>query len=251
MKIYLRSGAIFGGIAGFILGGPIGALLGAFAGSYLDKTMTADDPRTGQTAYHPQLVFWTAISVLAAKLSKADGRVSDDEVQVFRSFLQQNRVDGQTMNACAEIFNQQKSDATGFEPYADDIYEIYQHDHQVLGQIFMMLLQIAKADDQLHPNEAAFLEQIARRWRFSRMEFERLMAMAGPIETESIYDVLGVTADASITDIKKAYRALVKENHPDRLASQGVPQHVIDEAEAKMARINKAYESIMKQRNAT
>lgn len=240
------TGKIFGGVAGFLLGGPVGAILGVFAGSWFDKNMALEDG--GSRYYNPETVFWTGVSVLSAKMSKADGTVSQDEVELFRRFLNQQNVDQSTQKLCAEIFNKAKVDAQGYDVYAEDIFEIWHHDSNVLGEIFILLVNIAKSDNYLHPEEMRMLERIAQIFRIHPQDFQRFMALAEDKVDEHIYDILGVKPDAFLSEIKRAYRKLVKENHPDTLESKGVPQHVIDDAKERMAKINEAYDKILKER---
>jgi DnaJ like chaperone protein len=239
-----NSGKFFGGVAGFVLGGPLGAILGVMAGSYFDRT--ADVSMGSERHYDAETVFWTSLSVLVAKLSKADGVVSKDEVQTFNNFLTQRQATIENQRFCAEVFNRAKSDSRGFESFADDIYDIWHHDRNVLTEIFILLVNVAKADGHLHPLEERFLARVAVIFRFSQSDYQRFMAMASENPAENIYEILGITSDASLYTIKKAYRQLVKENHPDTLASKGLPDHVIKEAEARMAKINDAYEKILK-----
>lgn len=242
-----HTGKIFGGLAGFLLGGgPIGLILGVLAGKYFDDNMMVEEGT--DRYYNPQFVFWAGISVLAAKMSKADGTVSPAEVNIFRQFLDQKRVDSNTKKTCAEIFNRSKSDADGYQSYARDIYKIWYHDKQVLGETFMLLVNIAMADNYLHPNEEQMLKGIANEFGFNQYDYNRLMAFVKPENPNRIYEVLGVNKNDSMKTIKKRYRDLVKENHPDRLVSRGVPDSVIEDAKKRMQEINVAYDEIVKQR---
>ena len=241
-----NSGKIFGGLTGLFLGGPLGAILGYFAGSWFDKNMMLEEG--GDRAYNPQFVFWAGVSVLAAKMSKADGQVSNAEVDVFRQFLAQQGVDNHTKKNCAEIFNKSKDTSEGYQAYARDIYKIWYHDRQILGEIFIMLVNIAMADNYLHPNEERILIGIASEFGFNKHDYDRLMAFVKPSNPDRIYDVLGVSKSDSLAVIKKRYRELVKENHPDRLESKGVPPSVIEDAKNRMQEINDAYDKIVKEK---
>lgn len=242
-----NAGKIFGSLTGYVLVGPIGILLGYFVGSWFDRNMVLEEDN--RRYYNPNTVFWTGLSALAAKLSKADGVVSKNEIEIFNNFLIQNEVDLATRKLCAEVFNKAKTDSLGFEAYSRDIYQIWHYQENVLKEIFLVLLKIAHADDVLHPKEEEMLKDIAEDFGFSIYEYQQLTAYVQKDDPDQIYKILGVTRDASMGDIKKAYRKLVKEHHPDKLISQGVPQHVVDDAKDRMARINDAYDKIIKQKS--
>ena len=118
----------------------------------------------------------------------------------------------------------------------------------VLEELIGGLFHIAQADGVVHPAELDFLARVSMIFGFSERDFERLRASYDQPETSSPYEVLGVARDDSDADIKKAYRKLIVENHPDKLMAQGLPQEFIDLANEKMAAINVAYDVIKKQR---
>ena len=240
------SGKIFGGIAGFLLGGPVGAIMGVLAGKWFDDNMMVEE--NGERYYNPEFVFWIGISVLAAKISKADGRVQEEEIAVFQSFLNQKGIDNKTRQTCGEVFNNAKTSSVGYESYARDIYEIWHHDNNVLAELLVMLFRISMADGKFHPNEEQMLKGVAREFGFSAYDYERLFAHIKPESSARDYEILGIHKSATDTEIKKAYRELVKEFHPDRLASKGLPKSAIDDAKNRVSEINTAYERIMKTR---
>lgn len=248
-------GKILGGAAGFAIGGPIGAILGAVAGHHVvDKKRAQTEGLDNATR---QAAFTTAIIVLAAKMAKSDGVVTRDEVNAFKAVFQ---IPPQDMAAVGRIFDQAKQTADGYEPYAEQIGEMFRFEPQVLEELIGALFHIAKADGVVHPNEVQFVRRVALLFGFSDHDFERLQAIylggtgggakgasAGP----DPYSVLDVSPDASDEEVKNVYRKLARENHPDVLMAKGMPEEFIAVANEKLAAINDAYDRIKKARGLT
>ncbi len=245
-------GKVIGGVAGFAMGGPLGALIGAVAGHVYDKNKQQQASGAGDEAR--QIAFATAVIVLAAKMAKADGHVSRDEVDVFKQVF---HVPPSDMASVGRIFDEAKRHPGGYEPYAEQIGVMFANDPRVLEEVIGALFMIAKADGAIHPNEIQFLRRVALLFGFSEADFHRLQTIhlggwqgeGGRAETTAdAYEVLGVAPDASDNDIKAAYRKLARENHPDMLMAKGMPQEFIDVANDKLARINAAYDAIKQRR---
>ena len=126
---------------------------------------------------------------------------------------------------------------------------MFAHEPAVLEELLGGLFHIAQADGVVHPAELDFLAKVAVIFGFSERDFERLKASFDQPEKSNPYEVLGVSANDDEATIKKAYRKLIHENHPDKLIAQGLPQEFIDLANEKMAAINAAWDTIKKQRN--
>ncbi len=236
-------GKIIGGFAGFAIGGPLGAFLGAYAGHAFDKARSG----RGQTneAVDKQVAFTIAVIVLSAKMAKADGHVSRDEVDAFKRIF---HIPPDEMKNVRQIFDDARQDVKGFEVYAEQVAGMFAHEPAVLEELLGGLFHIAKADGVVHPAELDFLGNVATIFGFSRQRFERIrVSHMGP-EKADPFEVLGLARKASNVEIKRAYRKLIRENHPDTLIAQGVPQEFIDLANKKMAVINVAYDRIEKER---
>ena len=241
-------GKVIGGVAGFSLGGPLGALMGAVAGHAYDK-MKAEGAGPGvNDTQTRQVAFTTAIIVLSAKMAKADGRVTRDEVDAFKELF---NISANEMKNVGKLFDEAKKDASGFEPYAEQIAMMFAHEPAVLEELMGGLFHIARADGVVHPEELKFLRKTALIFGFTEAQFDRLKAIhigAGEDVEQDPYQVLGLTRKASDDEIKKAYRKLIRENHPDTLIAKGMPQEFVDVANEKMAAINAAYDLIEKER---
>ena len=247
-------GKVIGGVAGFALGGPLGALLGTVAGHAVDKMKAAEAAAGGgrdamfdgfdQDAR--QVAFTTAVIALSAKMAKADGRISADEIAAFKTIF---HIPPDETSHVARIWDEAKNQPGGYEPYAQQIAQLFQHEPAVMEEILGALFHIAKADGAVHPAEMEMLSRTAMIFGFNAHAFERLKNIhLGADGGDNPYDVLGISPDASDEEVKKTYRKLIRENHPDTLMAQGVPQEFIDLANEKMATINAAYDRIEKQR---
>lgn len=233
-------GKVIGGAAGFALGGPLGAFVGALAGHAVDSiTHGASDPETRRVA------FTIAVIVLGAKMAKADGQVTRDEVEAFKSAF---RIPPEDVGKVAQIFDRAKQESSGFEPYARQLKEIFADQPAVLEELLGALFQIAKADGVYHEKEREFLRRVAGIFGFDESTFQRIEANLTGSEATDPYAVLGLPRGAPDAEVKAAYRRLIREHHPDRLIAEGMPQEFVDVANDKLAAINGAYEKIRKER---
>lgn len=238
-------GKIIGGVAGFALGGPIGALIGAMTGHAFDRMSEEGAPDGGLGEDMRQTAFTVAVIALGAKMAKADGRVTRDEVETFKKVF---RIPPEEAGNVGRFFNQAKQEAHGYEPYARQIANMFRNAPAVLEDLLDALFLIAKADGAVHPNELEFLKRVATIFRFDDARFARIReGHLGPDEADA-YAILGVPADIADAELKKAYRELVREHHPDTLIAQGLPREFIDVANEKLAAINDAFDRIGKER---
>jgi len=237
-------GKILGGAAGFALGGPLGAMIGAVAGHAVDKLRAPQEG--GEDDATKKIAFTIAVVVLGAKMAKADGKVTPDEISAFKEVF---RVSPEEMKNVGRLFNQARSDAAGFEPYAWQIGRMFKSNPAVLVELLNGLFHIARADGAVTDDELVFLEQVAQIFGMEGAEWDRIRASnLGPDKSDP-YVILGVSRGASQDDIKSAYRKLVRENHPDRLVAQGLPQEFVDLANERLATINAAYEKVCPRRS--
>lgn len=244
-------GKVVGGAAGFAIGGPLGALLGAVAGHAVDQFRDQQAQSSAGEAAQPaadatrQIGFTIGVIVLSAKMAKADGRVTRDEIRAFREVF---HIPTDEEKNVARLFDRAKRDARGFEPYAHQIARMLQDTPSVLEELLDCLFHIAKADGNLHAAELRYLQQVAEIFGFDEQEFSRIRAgHIGP-DASDPYTVLGIDRAASDGDIRRRYRELIREHHPDRLMAQGLPKEFEEVANQKMAGINAAYDEIKRQR---
>ncbi len=233
-------GKILGGAAGFALGGPLGALIGAVAGHAVD---TMRRPR-GEEATR-SIAFTIAVIALGAKMAKADGVVTSDEVKAFKRVF---RIPADEVKNVGKVFDQARRDSRGFEPYARQIAGMFPENPAVLEELLYCLAFIARADGHVHPNEVEFLQKVVEIFGLDEAAFERVTAMRAEGETADPYSVLGVKREMTDDALKKAHRKLVRENHPDRLIAQGMPEEFVQVANERLAAINAALERIRAER---
>ena len=214
-------------------GGPIGSLQGAVGSA--EPNGSAED----------QVAFTVGVIALGAKMAKADGVVTDDEVNAFKEVF---KVPPGEMTNVARIFNLAKQDVTGYEAFADQLAVMFKGNRKLLEDVLEGLFHIAKADRVLHPNEVHFLAQVAKRFGITEIEFSYIKARHAAPTKRNPYDVLGVNPSMGNDELKSYYRKLVVENHPDKLVARGVPKQFVAIATEKIAAINEAYGLIAKER---
>ena len=226
-------GKILGGAAGLAIAGPIGALIGAIAGHAVDR-YRATQIEEGGADPTKSIAFTIGVIVLSAKMAKADGVVTRDEIDAFKQVF---RVPPQETENVAKVFNQARR-ASG----------MFRDNPTVLEEVLNCLAYVAHADGTLHPAEKQYLQSVSKIFALDSAAFERATATKLDADTANPYQLLGVTREASNNELKSAYRTLVRENHPDRLMAQGVPEEFIEVANKKLAAINAAYETVQKER---
>ncbi len=187
------------------------------------------------------VAFTIAVIALGAKMAKADGLVTRDEVTAFREVFQIAPKD--EANA-AKVFNMARQDVTGFEEYARRIKGMFGAVKGKPDDLMEGLFHIAVADGEYHPNEDIFLERVADILGMGGSCFQAMRARFVPNAEPDPYSVLGVTVDTPVADIRKAWRQLVRDTHPDSMIARGVPEEAVKLAEKRMMDINKAWDQI-------
>jgi len=237
-------GKIVGSVGGFALGGPLGALIGAAAGHAVDRMRAARDAEVAADATK-SIAFTIAVVVLGAKIAKADGEVTRAEIDAFRDVF---HVPPHEIRNVSRVFDQARRDSRGFEPYARQIAGMFRDNPAVLEELLYCLTFIARADKELHPEEIAYLREVSHIFGLDESAFERVTEIRSGPDGADPYRVLGVPPTIADQDLKSAYRRLVRENHPDRLIAEGMPEEFIDVANQKLAAINAAYDKVAKER---
>ncbi len=187
------------------------------------------------------VAFTIAVIALGAKMAKADGQVTRDEVTAFRDVFQIARDDEE---GAARVFNMARTDVAGYQDYARKIARMFSEDSTTLCDLMEGLFHIAMADGFYHPNENEFLEDVSRIFGQTDAQFLALRARFVPDAPNDPYVVLGVSRDMPVSEIRKVWRQLVRDTHPDAMMARGVPEEAIRLAEKKMIDINQAWDDI-------
>ena len=233
-------GSLLGGVIGFSLGGPFGALLGSFLGGKISNISSSNTFGSQQNA---QQIFALSLIILSAKLSKADGRVSKEELIAVKEKLQ---IPDSEIDQVAKIFNKAKDESTGYEPYAKQISEIFKGNQNVLEEVINILFYIAEADGHISNEEESMIANIAFIFGLSQNQYESIKESRKSSDKLNPYIVLESQPTDDLKSIRKKYIKLSKEHHPDLLISKGVPIEVINESKNKMRAINAAWDQIQK-----
>jgi len=193
------------------------------------------------------VAFTIAVIALSAKMAKADGLVTRDEVTAFREVF---HIPPAEEKSAARVFNMAREDIAGFEDYAQRIAGMFRADRKpcgvdsVLCDLMEGLFHIATADGDYHPAEDAFLTRVAQIFGITDTAFKRMRARYVPDAEPDPYTVLGVAPDAHMDQIRAAWRAEVRATHPDRMLARGVPEEAVKLAERRLVAVNRAWEEI-------
>ncbi len=232
-------GKLGGAGIGLALGGPIGALLGGVAGHMLVD-------REGAPFGKPprDVIFTMGLVALAAKMAKADGVVVDREVKAFEQIVE---VPESEHGRVKRLFELAMKTTDGFEAYARQIGDEFKGEPALLEDVLDGLFHIAKADEAVHEAEFAYLKDVATIFSVSDKDFERIAARHVR-KADDPYLILKADRQMSDEDLKRHYRQLVADNHPDREIARGLPPEAVKIATERLAVINAAWERIATER---
>lgn len=189
------------------------------------------------------VAFTIAVIALGAKMAKADGLVTRDEVTAFREVF---HIPAEDEQQAARVFNLARQDIAGFEEYAKRIGAMFRsaEGETPLCDLLEGLFHIAVADGEYHPAEDAFLARVAELFGFDERQFVRVRSQFVPEAEADPFDVLGVSPETPMEEIRASWRRLVRETHPDRMLARGVPEEAIKLAEKRLIAVNRAWERI-------
>lgn len=189
------------------------------------------------------IAFTIGVLALGAKLAKADGTVTRDEVAVFRSVF---IIAVEDEKHAARVFNLARKDVAGYDAYARKLAGLFPPGDKVLVDLLEGLFLIAMADGDYHPAEEAFLCDVADIFGISEQEFRRIAAVMVPGAEPDPFDVLGLSPDATRAEAEAAWKRLVRAAHPDSLRARGVPQEAVLLAEEQLKALNHAWDEVEK-----
>lgn len=184
--------------------------------------------------------FTIAVIALGAKMAKADGTVTRDEIAAFRRVF---TIPPEAEKEAARLYNHARTDVAGFDGYARQVRRMFADRPEMLADLLEGLTHIAAADGEYHPGEQAFLEEVAGIFGIGPAEFRAIRARQFPDEFDP-YEILGIRPGTSPEAARARYRKLVRELHPDTMVARGVPEEARQMAEARLARINEAWATL-------
>lgn len=261
-------GKIVGGTLGFMVGGPIGALFGVAIGSNFDSGLKSFGKLEGMPPgdqERVQMAFFTATFSIMGAVAKADGKVSKDEIAMAESVMQQMNLQGEMRQAAMRLFIKGKQDDF---PLDDVMIQFRQECHRRSNLMRMFIeiqIQAAYADGEMHPAEERLLLKLCEMLGFHEHVFRQIEALvkfsmglgggeyqgqqrgararpSSAILKAEAYELLGVTPKHSKAEIKKAYRRMMSQHHPDKLVSKGLPEEMLKMATEKSQKIRDAYD---------
>ncbi len=253
-------GKIIGGTAGFFAGGPYGAVIGAALGHAADTgSESIRRPFVQTPAFNParvasmfgrrEEVFAITVTVLAAKLCKCDGPVKRSEIDAFKRNF---RIPPSSARGIGRLFDQARDSNESFEPYATQLAESFADTRGVLEQVLNSLFNIARADGPLNAQESEYLRRLHRLLALDQVSWDRAFGEKArttvTADPNDPYLELGMTRSATGEELRATWKRLMRENHPDSLASRGVPADFVARASEKVARINAAWDRIKRER---
>ena len=229
-------------------GGPIGALLSGLTvlgrQSSNDGILDSEDYVALFTPQH-QLAFTVGVIALSAKMAKADGMVTRDEVEAFKQVF--NVPPGEMRNV-SRIFNAAKHDVAGYETYAGQLADLLGENRRLLEDVLEGLFHVALANGELHPNEEQFLAHVASLFGFTDAEFGAIKARHASSGEHDPHEVLGVAPEIEDDALDIHYRKLIADYQHDEMTARGVPPEFAAIAAKKVAVIDAAYKAVVKQR---
>lgn len=255
-------GKILGGLLGLITLGPFGLLFGVVAGHFFDKGLQqVGMGLSPEQQRELESRFINTLFPLLGYIAKADGRVSEAEVAHTEQLMTKYGVTDSHRSQAINLFKVGTDPVFEADQVVRSFYQATNLHPDLRRVLLTYLVGIAMADGELHPGEEAALRNIAQGLGFSGALFEQLLAMlraqdhfrdparpASGSELDTAYAALGVSKDIGDVELKKAYRKLMSENHPDKLMGQGVPQEMIKMATERAQEVQRAYDLIRKAR---
>lgn len=248
---------LIGALLGYQIGRVPGMIAGIFLAIWLVRKLKS---KIHSSVAQVQTQFLESTFAVMGALCKADGKVSQDEIKVAEALFDRLRLSAQQREIAKAAFNRGKAPGFDLDAELDNVKRVTRGQSALIQMFLQVQLSAVAADGEMHPAEHEMLVRIGRRLGLPDAEIRRLEAMlrgargpAGGASTQSqlddAYEVLGVSSSVSDVELKRAYRRLMSQNHPDKLASKGLPDSMREMAEQKTREISHAYDIIKRARD--
>ncbi|MFQ5634994.1 MAG: co-chaperone DjlA [Gammaproteobacteria bacterium] len=258
-------GKICGAILGLIIAGPLGAAIGAFIGHQFDRGLSVADLKSGAGVSHAerQRVFFETTFRVMGSLAKADGRVSEAEIQVARAVMHQMQLRPEAVRRAIDLFNEGKQPGTDIDGQVQGFRRACGSQPQLVRTFLEVQLEIVLAKGTVTAAERTLLWRVADLLGVGRVELAQLEAVLRAqrhfrreapdraqqgLAVGDAYKALGIQPDASDKEVKTAYRRLMNQHHPDKLVAKGMPESMLEVAKERTREIRAAYELIKERR---
>ncbi len=260
-------GKFLGGAVGFSMGGPLGLLIGSVIGHKLvDKPMQQGmQEGMGVNNELTQAAFFSATFSIMGHIAKADGVVSKDEIAMAKQIMDHMRLDAEQKKAAIDLFNKGKRSDFDLEGVLFQFKQVAHRKTTLLQMFLEIQLHAALADGKIDASEQLIINKVAQRLGFTTRHVEQLIALVSSnlglggnryyygqgdehkspsALLKEAYEMLGVPRSSTDAEVKKAYRRLMNQHHPDKLVSKGLPEEMIQMATEKTQQIKAAYEMV-------
>ncbi len=254
-------GKVIGGALGFAVGGPIGALIGVAIGHGFDGKSPLDwRDMNSADAGRVQTVFFTTVFSVMGHLAKSDGRVSEREIAMARAVMAHMNLQSAQAEAAMRLFTEGKRPDFPL----DEVLTQFKRECRLRRDLFITFLEIqlqaALADGEINADERQVLQRVCAGLGVSEAVLHQLEALlrmqqqrgGTPRPQQDLladaYQVLGVTKAASDAEVKRAYRKLMSQHHPDKLVAKGLPEEMLRVAQEKAKDITRAYDLVKEAR---
>jgi len=241
-------GKLFGALFGGLIAGPLGFLLGLMVGHAFDKGLQLN-VHLGPRVDFAEAVFFKTTFKMMGYIAKADGRVSEQEIANARKIMSQLQLDARQKQQAIQFFNQGKSGQFNWESTIDHFIRYCGSQKQLVHLFVDIQVQAALVDGLESHAKHYLLVRLCEKLQVNvvfkqRQRQSRPQQRTVADELKEAYRLLGVSPQADKQQIKRAYRQLVSQNHPDKLVAKGLPKAMIQMATKRMQKIQKAYELV-------
>jgi DnaJ like chaperone protein len=246
-------GKIVGGAIGFAMGGPLGAVAGAVFGHAYDKGAELEYEALNSLSVSEgeksQVIFFVAVFSMIAKLVRADGHITKEEIDSIEKIIAQDlNLDFQSREMAVSIFNTALHSPQSFQDYTEQFYSRFHLKPQILEFVLDLLFKVSTAHGKLKISEEELLISAAKIFQFSDQKYLNIK-MHYVHAIDQSYAVLGCSPGDPDDLIKSRYRKLVREFHPDAIAAKGLPEEFTTFAQEKFRKIQEAYENVKQERS--